>query len=404
MWNIDEVKWEQIIARLREDLTNALTLGVHNVDGRLCLTGYSYSELFDWDLYFENIVLSYFGIYEFGKSGVAFFLDRQQENGFISRTAGVVWPKSGQHFKPFLAQTALLYVKQSDDADWLKAGYFEKLEMYLAYWLSNEYDANRNGLPVWNSADHSGMDNQDERAGAIDAYVCEGVDLAVFLVREYDAMSQLASKLGYIVEQKAYQAKAEALKTRIQTDFWHEEDGFFYDINVRTGQHIRCKTVAGFTPLWIGAASADQATRLVTEHLTNKERFWLAYPVASMAKDEPGYRQDKYDDETCCNWKGTVWVPSNYYIFHGLLNYGFDGIARELAEKTMELLLKNERTREYFNAETGEGMGLDPFWGWSVLGYVMLMEYEKAYDPSDPATEIIVPYFKDILEPRRQRS
>ncbi|MCX7843653.1 MAG: trehalase family glycosidase [Clostridia bacterium] len=375
--------------RLKRDLHNLLSKGIQNVEGRHCVTGYSFGELFDWDMYFENLALSYFGISEYCKSGIECFLDRQKENGFISRTLGVKWPKDRQHFKPFIAQTALLFLKQTGETLWLLQGYYEKMKRYLDYWLSEEYDSNKNGLPVWNSADHSGMDNQDERGGSIDSYICEGVDLAVFLVREYEAMAKLSEAISKDSDCVYYRTQSNELKKKISEVFWDEKDGFFYDINVRTGQFIKCKTVAGFSPLWVGAATQNQAKRLVEEHLLNTDEFWLEFPVASMSKLEPGYRQEKYDYETCCNWKGTCWIPSNYYVFHGLIKYGFKKVAGELAEKTLKMLLKNDNTREYYNAETGDGLGLNPFWGWSILGYFMLLEYETGYFPSEPDTQYI---------------
>jgi len=58
------------------------------------------------------------------------------------------------------------------------------------------YDADHNGLPVWDSADASGMDNQASRSGEIGALQDEGVDLACYLVRELQAMSMIARALG----------------------------------------------------------------------------------------------------------------------------------------------------------------------------------------------------------------
>jgi hypothetical protein len=46
------------------------------------------------------------------------------------------------------------------------------------------------------------------------------------------------------------------------------------------------------------------------------------------------------------------------------------------------------QTREYYNAETGTGQGLNPFWGWSTLAYAMLLELEMGTTPptSPPAS------------------
>ena len=58
------------------------------------------------------------------KDNVETFLDIQQENGYISRAAVV--RRETQHFKPFLAQTALLGSKQTGNYKWLKEKYYNK--------------------------------------------------------------------------------------------------------------------------------------------------------------------------------------------------------------------------------------------------------------------------------------
>ena len=77
------------------------------------LTGYAYGEFFDWDLYFENVYLSYYGVGKFDFSNLEMFLSRQKSDGFISRTLGITHPKPNQMFKPFLAQLAVLGSQQT---------------------------------------------------------------------------------------------------------------------------------------------------------------------------------------------------------------------------------------------------------------------------------------------------
>ena len=51
-------------------------------------------------------------------------------------------------------------------------------------------------------------------------------------------------------------------------------------------------------------------------------------------------------------------------IMHGLIDYGYADIARELARKTVELVYRrNEVTREFYNGESGEGLALKTFLG-----------------------------------------
>jgi hypothetical protein len=71
-------------------------------------------------------------------------------------------------------------------------------------------------------------------------------------------------------------------------------------------------------------------------------------------------------------------------IFHGLLRYGYTDVARQLALKTFRLAMdENPVTREFYDADTGKGNGMKPFWGFSSLAYVMPLEYLTQYDATD---------------------
>jgi glycogen debranching enzyme len=308
------------------------------------------------------------------------FLSRQEPDGFIPLTLGITYPKPNQMFKPFLAQLAVLGSQQTGSYEWLREKDYGQLQKYLHRWFA--YDADHNGLPTWNSSDASGMDNQLSRSGDFDSYFDEGVDLACYLVRELQAMAIISGKLGKTKEQNEYQQHAKELTKLINDVFWDEKDGFYYDRNEKTGKKIRVKSVAGSFPLWAGVATPAQARRLVREHLFNEKEFWLAYPVATYAKTEPDFYEGTTKGE--CNWRGNTWIPSNYMIFHGLIKYGYDKEARELADKTYKMVLDmNPVTREYYDSETGQGYGMNPFWGWSSLGYIMPLEYKLHYDPTD---------------------
>jgi hypothetical protein len=94
---------------------------------------------------------------------------------------------------------------------------------------------------------------------------------------------------------------------------------------------------------------------MVKEHLLNEKEFWLAYPVASYAKTEPDYYQGSHNE---CNWRGPTWAPTNYMIFQGLMRYGFTEEAKTLSDRLLEMAVeKNPVLREYYDAETGLGLG-----------------------------------------------
>jgi len=376
----DKELCEKLEKRIREVIYDMKAYGVRFQNGRKVFTGYSYGEFYDWDLYFENLFLSYLGISEFCRSGVEMFLDRQLKCGFIPRTLGIVYPKPRHHFKPFLAQISLLGSRQVGDFRWLKGKYYERLKKYLDYWFWF-CDLDKNGLCVWDGSDHSGMDNQIFRLGYDGVMSVEGVDLNCYLVRELQAIAEIALELGYKDDAERFTEQMNNLARLIDDIFWDEIEGFYYDRDERRNKLIKVRSIAGLLPLWTGLIPENRAKRLVYEHLLNSDEFWLPYPVATWSKSDPNYYQESKTGE--CTWMGATWIPTNYMIFHGLMRYGYKEVARELAYKTFEMLMLETATREYYNSETGSGQGLNPFWGWSTLGYVMPIEYELGYDPTD---------------------
>jgi len=401
--------FDQLAPRLEAVNLAIITKGLHSFPGSSdqLLTGYAYGEYYDWDLYFENIYLSYYGVSRYDFTNFKIFLDRQRPDGFVSRTLGIVNPRPTQMFKPFLAQIAVLGSKQNgDDYEWLRAVYYDKLQRYLQRWFA--YDTDGNGLPVWNSSDASGMDNQFSRSGQVESYSDEGVDLACELYRELEAMQVIAGKLGKTADAANYKKQATALAQSINRVFWDENDGFYYDRNEKTGKQIHIKTIAGFFPLWAGVASPAQARRLVQDHLLNKNEFWLAFPIATYARTEPDFRDGGNEANGACDWRGPAWIPTNYMIFHGLVQYGFNDAAKELALKTFRMALdENPVTREYYDSDTGKGNGMNPFWGWSALAYVMPLDLIEHYNPMDlhqPIDPIVTKYLGISFEDPAHRS
>jgi neutral trehalase len=266
------------------------------------------------------------------------------------------------------------------------------LKKYLDYWLV-DMDINKNGLSEWMSAPHTGMDNQHERAGFWLDRGCEGVDLNSYLVKECRAFARLAKLAGKDKMAKEYEKKAQDKINTMQALLWDEKDGFFYDRKVDKDKPLsktvwaynqmnaRCmnqykipvRSVSAFTTMWAGVATPEQAKRMVNEYLLNPREFWTPYPIATLAKSEPGYTSVYQVTDMGCSWRTTTWIPTNYMVYNGLKLYGYNQIATVVAQRTVELMQKSGN-REYYNTETGEGLGLDPFWGWSLLGHFFMLE------------------------------
>lgn len=357
--------------------------------GKAFFTGYSYGTLYDWDQYFEGIIQLYLGWgTEYLRNAVTIFLDHQKPDGFIERSIqcgadmalSPASPEKRELVKPFLAQQTLLCYKADGSFEWLTEEYYGRLRALLLYWLDRR---GSEGLAYWDSAPHSGMDDQVARCGGWDACFCQGTDLNSFLYRECMAMAELAGLRGAKEDSAGFYKSAEELKRAVQEFLWCEADGIYYDRNRFSGEAIRIKSSAAFAPLWAGIARPDQAERLISGHLVNPEEFWRPFPLPSYAATEQGeYREERLPSDVGCNWRAQTWIPVNYYVMHGLMRYGYWDLARLLADKTCEAVL-SIGDREYYNTESRTGNGLDPFWGWSLLAYFMPAEARHHFNPTE---------------------
>ncbi len=357
-------------------------------------TGYEHPILFDWDQYFEGIILVYAGYpCDYIKNGVKLFLRLQEKDGFIPRFAIATVGerrRARDMVKPFLTQSVLLAYHQEKSLAWLKEeDLYERLAKYLDCWY-HRFDVRGGGLSVWMDAGHTGMDNQHERAGGRGRpeNVCEGVDLNAYLVREARAMSILAQLLGKEQDRRRFEEWAEQRARTIREACWDEAEGLFYDYHAVEKRPIRVKHVGAFATLWAGVATPRQAQRLVKEHLLNEKEFQRPWPIPALAASELGYVEGflPTDSTGCCSWRAHTWMPTNYYTFQGLRRYGFSAEALQLAEKSFDLFLFAPFS-EYYATESGIGTGRKPFRGWTALALFMENEHDLGVDPTELLSE-----------------
>lgn len=365
--------------------------------GLAYFTGYSYNTLYDWDQYFEALTQIYMGWEsKYIKNGVLIFLANQHADGFIPRHIPVSDCYSPQeHVKPFLCQIAMLVIDNYGETEWiLQDKHIGRLKKYVDYWL-NDMDKDKNGLSEWLSAPHTGMDNQHERAGYWGDGFCEGVDLNCYIAAETAAFSKILKLYGDNAAAAEYEKISKKRAETVRKLLWNEEDGIFYDRNIYFNnpgarspklpwaaaangfpdtEAIRVKSISCFAPLACGVATDEQAKRLVFEHLLNTDEFWSVFPVRTLAKSERWYSQIPLPSDLGCNWRATTWIPTNYMLVHGLKEYGYNDAAAAIRWNT-ERLVKKAGNREYYATDTGAGLGLDPFWGWSLLAH--FMKYEE---------------------------
>jgi glycogen debranching enzyme len=53
-------------------------------------------------------------------------------------------------------------------------------------------------------------------------------------------------------------------------------------------------------------------------------------------------------------WRGPTWVNVNYLFIEGLAKCGYAELARELSDRTLQLIQRHADNYEYYNSLTGD--------------------------------------------------
>lgn len=295
--------------------------------------------------------------------------------------------------KPVIAQhAAFLTHLNNGDANWLR----EKFSLMQAF--INNYETHHRhkatGLYYWQDDLAIGVDNDPAtffRPKASSA----AIFLNCLMYKELNAMVYLAQRLNLTEIAVEYKKDAADLKAAIQKNCWDEKDGCFYsvDINLRPitnepsvifGQSMilhsglprtydgliqRIGSWPCFLALWAGIATPEQATRIVKENLLDTRTFNARFGVRTLSKLEKMYSTRASNNPS--NWQGPIWGISNYLVFRGLVKYGFNQEAKDLACKTITLFGKdyqeNGALHEYYEPDTGEPILNKGFQNWNYL-------------------------------------
>lgn len=292
--------------------------------------------------------------------------------------------KNGSNdMQPILVGVTLTQLKNKPG--WPKYKLKTMYDMYEKYvdWLYKNKDIDNNGLVEYTNSFNSGADDSPRFDGLYSdgnhigvMQSVEGVEQNVWLSLLHYNLSEMASLLGNADAAKAHAKKAAMLEEKIETSFWNETDGMYYDINTVTHQQIKVKSEFTFMALFLKNARKDRIKRLVTEHLINPKEFWLNYPVPSVALSEPAFTESTM-------WRGPVWPNVNWLICLGLEQQGYTDIAKELALKTVKMVgpqysgntcIRGPRFNEWFNPLTGQAYGNENM-SWSCTAADLILRF-----------------------------
>ncbi len=330
------------------------------------------------------------------------FLDCARPDGCVHRIELPHKARDPEPAKPVIAQLALRTLEGLGAAGLARfdeARVLPRVLAFLAY--LEETHVGLHGLFLTPSARASGFDSDLLTAGLADRSV-EGPDTNAFMVLEYRAAAELARRLGRDADAKILAEKAEALRERIETLLFHEDEhgASYVALRFRHGAARWQDEVVGhrdadgsvrpiatwttLLPLYAGIPS-DARARELARTLLDPTRYFGPAGIRTVPKDSPFFHQAArvmvYDPRRgerspVSNWTGPVWVLASYYAARGLERYGYRDDAIALDERTLALMTDDlARTGALHECYDDEGRGLWPqrgsFLSWSVLGLVV---------------------------------
>ena len=255
----------------------------------------------------------------------------QQEDGLVPgivtfNAEGKPWWKNFKGFPPIWVVSAEAYVEVTGDMAFLREC-LAALEKQIG-WFEAKRAVSGGGffyLDILEDTWESGMDEgiryhprPPTRAACVDA--------TSHLYLLYDHAARWSRKLGRAAT--GWETKAGVVRDFIQRELWDPQSGFFYDRWTVRDPAKRHLAFEGMWPVVVGAASDEQAKRVINEHLLNPKEFFAPHPIATVALGDPKFELRM--------WRGPAWNCMSYWAARGCERYGHKDGARRFLEAALD--------------------------------------------------------------------
>ena len=204
----------------------------------------------------------------------------------------------------------------------------------------------------------------------VDAFAQQGLS-ALYL-------SRIAELLGRTDEAKAWLAKYEAAKAKINALYWNEKKGFYYDIHASNCSRSTVEAISGFWPMLAEMPTKAMAGRMA-ELVRDDGVFGGTVPTPSLSRRDADFHADG------TYWRGSVWLPTTYMTLKALDVYGEAATAREMGRRLVDDMYRTYKEFEphtiwecYSPTEPKPATNKKnryvryDFCGWSALGPISL--------------------------------
>ena len=326
-----------------------------------------YIGVWQWDAFFHALAYRHIDP-QLSHDQLRVMLDHQRADGMIPDAVhdeGTVthlnYPVDADVTKPpLLGWTAWKLYESDGDREFLDEIY-EPIVRNTAWWFDLN-DEDHDGLCEYHHPYSSGADDSPlwDTVGPE-----TGPDLNTYLYLQMESLGRIAHVLGQEDQAVEWQTRTRELLKRMDEKMWDPQAGMYWPL-LDGKRMLKLATPFSLLPILTGGLEKDKADRLV-KNLTDPAKFWPRFPVPTVALDEAVFNPEQM-------WRGPTWVNINYLLQEGLEQAGYEAVAQDLRNRTLDMIMGYPDIFEYYNPETGEpGPKAAPSFGWSAALFIEMV-------------------------------
>lgn len=265
------------------------------------------------------------------------YLSLQTSEGLIP---GCIWLNDGQvkwsttkGHAPFWPIAVQDFIERYGDKELLKHSY-QALERQLD-WFEHHRKAEEEGYYYLDILQHiweSGMDDGIRYANIkTGKFAC--VDATSHVYQMYMYASKWANELELQRDVVKYNQRSDQLAEFFRNALFDQETAMFHDIWSVHNPKQRHLAFECMWPMFVGAATEEQANRVIDENLLNPKRFFTPHPMPTIAIEDPGFELRM--------WRGASWNSMTYWATRGCMRYGRKDAAAAILERALDYTTKH---------------------------------------------------------------
>ena len=158
------------------------------------------------------------------------------------------------------------------------------------------------------------------------------------------ALAAMSLLTGERDKAQTYMAKADTLKTLIETKLWNEDQQFFETLRGDSSANVR--EAIGYIPWYFNLPEVDSKYDVAWQQLTDEKGFSAPYGLTTAERRHPEFRSHGVGK---CEWDGAIWPFATSQTLTALANYlemrNEDVIPQSTFFRQMQLYVESQHHR-----------------------------------------------------------